>query len=88
MTREGRTSAALAVWADGAGAGEPGLAVGDIAGWADANRPVAPMLAALDLAQVDQPTYRPPSTAVTATLDLSATRLVLPVRQQGNTAVR
>ncbi|MFG2053440.1 CocE/NonD family hydrolase C-terminal non-catalytic domain-containing protein [Micromonospora sp. NPDC048930] len=42
----------------------------------------------LDLAQVDQPTYRPPNTAVTATLDLSATRLVLPVRQQATTTIR
>ncbi|WP_446210352.1 CocE/NonD family hydrolase C-terminal non-catalytic domain-containing protein [Micromonospora sp. IBSANI012] len=42
----------------------------------------------LDLAQVDQPTYRPPNTAVAATLDLSATRLELPVWQDSNTSLR
>jgi hypothetical protein len=41
----------------------------------------------LDLAQVDQPTYRAPNPAVTAALDLSATRLVLPVRQNAETTV-
>ncbi|MEU2616504.1 CocE/NonD family hydrolase C-terminal non-catalytic domain-containing protein [Micromonospora sp. NPDC007271] len=42
----------------------------------------------LDLAQVDQPTYRPPNPAVAAALDLSATRLVLPVRAQADTTIR
>lgn len=41
----------------------------------------------LDLAQVDQPTYRAPNAAVTATLDLSAARLALPVRQDAETTV-
>jgi hypothetical protein len=41
----------------------------------------------LDLAQVDQPTYRAPNPAVTSALRLSATRLVLPVRQNSETTV-
>ncbi len=41
----------------------------------------------IDLAQVDQPTYRPPNSAVTATLALSGTSLVLPVREAGDLTV-
>jgi hypothetical protein len=41
----------------------------------------------LDLVQVDQPTYRPPNTAVTSTLQLSGTGLVLPVRENGQTTL-
>jgi hypothetical protein len=41
----------------------------------------------LDLVQVDQPTYRAPTPAVTSTLQLSATRLVLPVRENSETTV-
>jgi hypothetical protein len=39
----------------------------------------------LDLAQVDQPTYRPPNAAVTSTLELSGIRLILPVREDTRT---
>ncbi|MDT5026668.1 MAG: type transport system ATP-binding protein [Micromonosporaceae bacterium] len=39
----------------------------------------------LDLAQVDQPTYRPPNAAFTSTLGLSGIRLILPVREDTRT---
>jgi hypothetical protein len=41
----------------------------------------------LDLVQVDQPTYRAPNPAVTSALQLSGTRLVLPVREGSQTTV-
>ncbi|GAA1809005.1 hypothetical protein GCM10009835_30120 [Planosporangium flavigriseum] len=42
----------------------------------------------LDLVQVDQPTFRAPNPGVTSPLELSGTRLVLPVRETGETTVR
>lgn len=41
----------------------------------------------LDLVQVDQPTYRAPNPTVTSTLELTGTRLVLPVRESGDRAI-